>query len=133
MKSDEQILLELEQAAEGLLFMSESDYPFAVVRLEGPDEISSASLRQQAGEPEDAAVEIRSLEDFFRNAVSEEDWRGAQARADAKKYQLLVRMLKENLDDVKVYRIGETNIPVYIIGKSASGNWLGLSTRVVET
>jgi hypothetical protein len=32
-----------------------------------------------------------------------------------------------------VYRIGEVNMPVYIIGKSSSGSWLGLSTRVVET
>ena len=133
MKSDEQIMSELEQATEGLLFMSESDRPFELVRWEGTDEISSSHLRQLTGEAEDAPVTVQSLEDFFRTAASEEDWHNAEQRADAKKYQALERLLKENLNDIKVYRVGETSIPIYIVGKSASGSWLGLSTRVVET
>jgi hypothetical protein len=44
-----------------------------------------------------------------------------------------LRLLEENLADLKVFRVGVVNIPVYIAGRSASGNWLGVSTRVVET
>lgn len=36
MKTDEAIAQELEAATEGLLFMSESDYPFAVITWPGP-------------------------------------------------------------------------------------------------
>lgn len=132
MKTDDEILNELKEASTGLLFMSESDYPFEVVRL-GVDEPTLASLRQVSGEAADAPVETQSLEDFFRVAVSEEDWRSVAERADAKKYQALAALLKENLKDVKAYRVGSVNIPVYLIGQSAQGNWLGLSTRVVET
>ncbi|MDQ3743999.1 MAG: nuclease A inhibitor family protein [Acidobacteriota bacterium] len=42
-------------------------------------------------------------------------------------------LLEENLTDLKAYRVGLINIPVYVVGRSASGNWLGVSTRVVET
>ncbi len=132
MKTDEQILSELREASAGLLFMSESEYPFEVVRP-GADEPTPASLRQLSGGAADAPVETRSLEDFFRIAISEEDWRSAEERATAKKYQALVALLKENLMNVKAYRVGSINIPVYLIGQSAQGNWLGLSTRVVET
>jgi hypothetical protein len=132
MKTDEQILNELKEASAGLLFMSESEYPFEAVRL-GVVEPTPASLRQLSGGEADAPVETRSLEDFFRIAASEEEWRSFAERADAKKYQALAALLKENLKHVKAYRVGSVNIPVYLIGQSAQGNWLGLSTRVVET
>lgn len=132
MKTDDEILSELKEASAGLLFMSESEYPFEAVRL-GTDEPTPASLRRLSGGAADTPVETQSLEDFFRVAVSEEDWRNAAERADAKKYQALAALLKENLKHVKAYRVGSVNIPVYLIGQSAQGNWLGLSTRVVET
>jgi hypothetical protein len=65
--------------------------------------------------------------------VSEPDWKGAEELAIARRYQALLRLLKENLNDLKVYRVGRINIAVYIIGRSKAGNWLGISTRVVET
>jgi hypothetical protein len=133
MKSDVQIVSELREASAGLLFMSESDYPFEVVLWEGRSEISPEFLRQQTGEAFDATVQTQTVEEFFRVAASEAEWRSAQERVEAKRYQALIRLMKENLSGLKVYRVGQTNIPVYIIGKSLSGNWLGLATRVVET
>jgi hypothetical protein len=130
MKTDAQLLSELKAASAGLLFMSESDYPFEVVRF---DESTPAALRQASGEAAAAPVETQSIETFFRVAVSEEDWRSVVERATAKKYQALVALLKDNLTNVKAYRVGSINIAVYLIGQSAEGNWLGLSTRVVET
>jgi hypothetical protein len=133
MKTDEQILSELREASAGLLLMSESEYPFEVVRLETTSEINPAALRRLSGQAPDAQVETQSLEDFFRVAMSEEDWRSPAERAEAKRYQALTALLKENLTDVKAYRVGLVNIQVYLIGLSAQGSVLGLSTRVVET
>ena|SRR5438270_8935754 len=133
MKSDEEVLAELERATVGLLFISESDYPFEIVYWKELQEVSPQLLRSLTGHPESAPVEIVSLDDFFRVAVSEESWRSEESRRDAKKYRNLVRMLKDDLDEVKVYRIGGINISVYIIGRNRTGNWLGVSTRVVET
>ena len=133
MKTDEQVLGELERATAGLLFMSEADYPFRTVRLAGPAEPSPHRLREMAGAPADAPVAAQSLEEFFRVAAAEQEWKGERERAEARRYQALARLLKENLADLRVWRVGAVNIAVFVFGRGDSGNWLGLSTRVVET
>jgi hypothetical protein len=42
-------------------------------------------------------------------------------------------MLKNNLCDIKVYRFGRRNIDVYMVGKTPTGDYAGLATKVVET
>lgn len=134
MKSDEQVCLELHEATRGLLFMSESDYPFEVVRYEGSEEeMSPEHLRRVAGQEATVPVGEQSVADFFRVAAGEQEWKDEAQILLARKYQRLLKMLEENLKDVRVYRVGAVNIGVYILGRSEEGNWLGLSTRVVET
>ena len=131
MKTDEQVLGEIEGAARGLLMMSEADYPFAALRLEG--EIDEARLRELAGAAPDAPVKTQGLDEFFRAAASEPAWKGPEELATARRFQSLARALEENLADPRVYKVGEINMPVYVLGRSPAGRWLGLSTRVVET
>lgn len=133
MKSDEQLCGELEEATRGLTFMSESDYPVEVVRWEGVEEVSPDYLRDVAGQDATAAVEEKTVAEFFRVAAGEQEWKGEAELALARRYQSLVRLLEENLKEVKVYRVGVINIGVYVVGRSGEGNWLGVSTRVVET
>lgn len=132
-KSDEDVLDELERAIVGLLFISESDYPFETIYWKELPEISPQFLRNLTRHGESAPVEIMNLNDFFRVAVTEESWRSEESRRAAAKYRNLVRILKDDLEDAKVYRVGEINITVYIVGLNRTGNWLGVSTRVVET
>ncbi|HEY0324071.1 MAG TPA: nuclease A inhibitor family protein [Pyrinomonadaceae bacterium] len=133
MKTDEQLIKELEQAIAGLLFMSESDYPFQTFLWKDNVEVTEGYLRELAGKGVDAPVTAQSVDEFFRAAVSEPDWKGAEEIAVAKRYQALVGWLKENLSNLKVYRVGEIDIQVYIQGSSGSGSWIGISTRVIET
>jgi hypothetical protein len=133
MKTDEQLIKELEQLIAGLLFMSEADYPFQTLFWKKDIEVTDEYLRGQAGASLEAAVKAESVDKFFRAAVSEPDWKGTAELALAKRYQALVIWLKENLSNPKVYRVGEIDIKVYIPGRSNSGNWLGISTRVIET
>ena len=131
MKSDEEILAELSEATRGLLYMSESDYPFEPLRLEG--EPTPVRLRALAGAAGDAPVLTLSLEEFFRAPVSEPDRKGGAELASARRLQSLARALAENLSEVRAYKVGRINMPVYVLGRSPRGSWLGLSTRVVET
>lgn len=133
MKTDEQIIEELKRVTEKLLFMSEADYPFEVVRLESRAELSPQSLHEISGWPEDAPVKSISAEDFFRVAMSEPEWKREDQLTLARRYQALFRLLTENLSELRVHKIGSINMAVLILGRSPEGNWLGLSTRVVET
>lgn len=129
--TDEQLIRALEEATRGLTFMSESDYPFEVFRWEAAP--TDESLRALAGADAGAGVETQTAARFFRAPASEPDWKGAEERALARRFQQLQRLLEENLDDLKVYRVGSVNIAVFVAGRAPSGSWLGVSTRAVET
>ena len=130
--TDEQLLNELREATRGLTYMSESDYPFEVFNW-GAAEPTQDFLRGLTGEASDVQVETTSAANFFRVAVSEAEWKNADQLNEARRFQTLLRLLEQNLTNLRVYRVGAVNIPVYVAGRAASGNWLGVSTRVVET
>jgi hypothetical protein len=130
--TDEQILDALREATRGLTFMSESDYPLEVFNW-GAAEPTHEFLRGLTGEASDTPVETKTATDFFRVAASEPNWKGSEELVTARRFQTVQRLLEQNLTDVKVFRVGSINIPVYVAGRGASGNWLGVSTRVVET
>jgi hypothetical protein len=133
MGDDEQLERELGDAARGLLFMSESDYPVEVVRWQNVSDVTPGYLRALAGEGASAPVEAVSAEQFFRAAASEPGWKGAAEISTARRYQKLLRLLGERLEDVRAYRVGAVNVAIYVVGRSPGGDWLGVSTRVVET
>jgi hypothetical protein len=133
MKSDDGLLAESAEATDGLMMMSESDYPFVPFRWNTGTEITPESLRALAQESAASPVTEQNIDEFFRAVTSEPDWKGADDLKLARRYQSLVRLLKENLAELKVYRVGAVNISVYIIGRSNNGTWLGLSTKVIET
>ncbi|MDT5293517.1 MAG: hypothetical protein QOJ76_397 [Acidobacteriota bacterium] len=131
MKTDDQLIDELKEATRGLTFMSESDFPFEVFKWDA--EPTPDFLRRLTADDASAPVETRTAAEFFRAAASEPEWKAGDELAVARRYQALLRLLEENLTDLKVFRVGTINMPVYVAGRRPSGAWLGLSTRVVET
>jgi hypothetical protein len=124
----------LKQASEGLLFTSESEYPFEVFFWpEGREDINSEMILQRAGHPPNTSVKFVDLDSFFAIATTAQSWHDEKERDTVKKYQHLAKTLKENLIGLKVAYLGKINMDVYIIGKTTSGNLAGLSTKVVET
>ena len=115
--NDAEILQDLKRVTAGLLFMSESDYPFEVVHWENLTDVTHDFLCRLAGEPTGCQVEEMEVEDFLL----------------AEKYKNIVRVLSNNLTERKAYKVGKINMPVYVVGRSQRGNWLGVSTRVVQT
>jgi len=133
MKTDDEITKELQQATDGLLWMSESDYPFEAVKWDEVTTITEDLLRERAGEADDAPIETNSIEEFFRIATGEQVWHSAQEQTTARRYRRLVELLTENLTDAKAYRIGRINLEVLILGRSPAGTIMGIGTRLVET
>ena len=107
----------LSQAAAGLLFMSESDYPFELIQWEGPTEPTTDFIRNVAGEAKDSPVQKLEVEQFLNSG----------------RYQRLLLALQHELSDLRAYKVGRINMPVYVVGRSREGSWLGVATRVVET
>ncbi len=122
----------LKTASADLRFMSESDYPFELVLWSAAREATPENLLQHMGKPPGTLVKVVDLDSFFSSATQEQDWYGAEEKATVTKYRNLVETIKNNLTDVKVFRIGEIEIDVYIVGKVDAG-LVGLKTKVVET
>jgi hypothetical protein len=132
MKTVDQLIEGLRRATHGLMFMSESDYPFEVFKW-GRTKPTDAFLRGLTKQAAATPIETQTAAEFFRAAVSEPAWKGREELALARKFQALLRLLEGNLSDLKVFRVGTIDIHVYVVGRAPSGVWLGVSTRVVET
>jgi hypothetical protein len=129
----ESIATQLKQASEGLLFLSETDAPFEVIHWPAQGELTPPKLLQLTEHSPDDSVELVSVNDFFAMATQAEDWHDEEEREIVQRFQNLVSVLKQNLSQLQVYRVGSTDIDAYILGVTPSGNWMGLSTQLVET
>jgi hypothetical protein len=117
----------ISKASAGLVYPSESDAPFDLVRWDAaggdPSPATMAALggKGKKGRP----VQQVSPDELFA-ALAETD--------DAAKFKALEQALKAHLADLRVYRVGgPPKIDIYVLGRAASGEWLGLHTTSVET
>ncbi len=114
--------------------MSETDRPFEVLQWAGQTTpLTPDRVLQWTGKPQDSPVEVRSLDDFFERLMREQDWHSDQERAIAHRFRTLFELLQQHLSNTQVYRIGEIEIDIYIVGETASGNLIALQTQSVET
>jgi hypothetical protein len=131
----EELRIQFEEAVKDLLFMSEVDYPFEVLAWPGsahlPISVDTIGLLTET-KVEDFTEEC-TIDFLFRHAVKEFSWRNQQEIAIAKRYQDLMKLLKRNLSELKVFRFGRIELQVYILGRTSDGDILGLSTKQFET
>ena len=124
----------LKKASKGLLYPSESDEPFTAFTWGKADgTLAPETVRKLTKRDTDEPVEEVSPADFFKDLTAEQDWHEKEEKAQVKKFRELEQALQGNLADVKVFRVGETNIDIYVVGKTPEGDWAGLKTSAVET
>jgi hypothetical protein len=78
-------------------------------------------LLQLTEHPPDAPVKVVSADDFFARATQEEDWHDEEERETVKRFQNKVSVLKQNLSQLQVYRVGSIDIDAYIVGLRDGG------------
>lgn len=132
------IVEKLAIACKGLVMMSETEAPFAVVLFDDDlaEDLTIEKLLKLTRKPKDSKVEIVELDDFFFNAVTEEEWHNREEIEMVQRFQSLAQTLETNLTDIQVFRVRadlDAEIHVYILGRTAERNLAGLSTKVVET
>jgi Nuclease A inhibitor-like protein len=131
--TNKEITDQLKGASEGLLWMSESEYPFEVFLWEGAALLTHNEVIQKTGHSSDTPIETVTVDNFFSVATTSEDWHGDEEKEMVAKFKALAQTIKLNLANSTVYRLGKIEIDVYIIGETPTGDLAGLSTKVVET
>src|SRR5687768_12763638 len=108
----------IKAAAEGLLFMSESDYPLEIFTPETrpAGSLSDIVLLEWAQKPAGSLIEKAELQYFFRNQVRDLPEHSPEEKVRAERFRNLQKVLQEELTDVTVYRVGTTQVTALIIG-----------------
>lgn len=142
----------LEEAVQGLLFTSESDYSFQVLVLPGAGRplVTKLNIKKKIApfyvqRPEtmplaQRAVETRTLAALFKSYVHAQDWWGDFEKARAPGFKTLKSIVDTQLRHVHVYRVGpktpwglSPDIDVFIAGTTADGDVIVLWTVAIET
>jgi hypothetical protein len=129
------LLDQLKKASEGLLFISESEAPIEPFLWESSENatLDTQTILQKAGQSLDTPISVVELDNFFQNATTYQEWHSPQERERVAKFQTLAETLKQNLNEIKVYRIGHRTIDVCIVGQTTAGDYAGLFTKTIET
>ena len=127
-----EVIDRLKQATTDLMWSSESDYPFEIVSWELGVDLTPSDLFSNIYDT-DLSIESIPLIDLFEPVLTIEDWY-EQAELDlVDRYTNLLDSIDNNLSEVQVFRVGEVEIDIYIIGKTPTGDIVGLKTLSVET
>lgn len=126
-------LAPISKAAEGLLFSSESDYPLEPFSWTDPTPFSPDALYKLTTLPQATAVTKEALNTFFAPMLHVDANGSADAHARVARFRSLIRVLRQNLKDLAVYKLGSVEMPVFIVGRLPDGTIGGLRTTVVET
>ncbi|RYF54816.1 MAG: nuclease [Cytophagaceae bacterium] len=119
-----------------LLYPSESDEPLERVEtyLRMAEPLTVSHMKDWLMLPPSNYVEEITEAEFWEPVVTIEDWFGDDEKAKAAQFQKLKTYLETTLVDRQVFRVGQTEIDVYLLGKPKEGEpRVGLKTKVIET
>jgi hypothetical protein len=127
----------LAAATDGLLWMSESDYPFQYFERPGAgaraDVLTRAGFLALLGKPTSTPVEVRTLADMLSFVTRDDPTMTPEERATAARYRKLRSLLEANLQGITVLKVGRIEIEVYFVGRTRCGDVAGLRTTAIET
>lgn len=123
----------LSESVKDLWYMSETDAEINVFIGEKADSVTKEVIAEQAQIPFGTNVEEKNFADFFKNLTRIEDWYGDEEKETAQKFSTVEKLLKESLKDLKVFKVGQIEIDIYVVGLDSQNILSGIKTKAVET
>ena len=125
----------IKRATSGLVYQSETDAPVKPFRVDGftGDALSSEALLERLGREPSTPVTTVAFDEFFADLTADQDWYGDEERDMAKRYRRLVRVLERALADLRVFKVGEREVDLFVVGRTPGGVFMGVATKAVET
>ncbi len=128
-----ELMERLEQVCEGLIYISEIDANIEPFVGSKADIVTSDTALKYAGKDAAAPIEERDFEEFFKRLTTVREWHRDVEIEKAKKFQVLYELLKEDLRQIKVFRVGRIRLDIFVIGLDKYGSVVGVKTQAVET
>lgn len=118
-----------------LLYPSESDEPIDVVTcyLKQPEPLIVTQIKEWLLLPPSVYVAETPEADFWEPVVTQQDWYGDEEKARTDKFGQLKEAIEHTLTVRQIFRVGDTEIDVYLLGLQENGERAGIKTKVVQT
>ena len=121
------------KACEGLFYISETDagiHPFFGSKSDG---VTSEQLMKTLRTENRTTIDEQPFAEFFSRLTKIQDWFTPVETERVKRFLKLQNLLKDNLKDITVLRIGRKRIDIFVVGVDKSGKLAGIRTMAVET
>ncbi|MBZ4189610.1 nuclease A inhibitor family protein [Niabella beijingensis] len=129
-----EFLTQLQEHTRGVVFISESEYPFEIQQLDAlsPDSIV-AKVAELSG-AQSTQVKAHTAEQFFSKVQRTADPADAPVVANAQKIKALYDFLNARLTQLQVYRVeAGVQVPIYILGLLPDQTVAGIKTTSIES
>lgn len=119
----------------GLFYPSESDEPIEAVTcyLSQPDPLSVSQIKDWQMLPPAIYVDELPEAEFWEPVITDEEWYTDEERQRTSQFTQLKTKVEAELTVRQVFRIGETERDVYMLGRQANGERAGFKTKIVQT
>lgn len=118
-----------------LLWASEADYPLALCswQSQASAPLTVEQLLVLTEHAPNTLVKQVDFLSFFEPATCHQNWYGEEEDKIASQYRHLVQLLQAELIDLQVFKVGEQELDIYIVGHTPDQQLVGITTKVVET
>lgn len=132
-KSTSDLARRIELICEKLVYMSETDAAVSLFTA-GPVRVLDAETMRSVTSPAvDVLVEEVDAGKFFARLTHGAPWHNEEMRTRKEKFLELHTLVEENLQELKVFKIGEVRVRIYAVGLDDHNNIIGVETEAVET
>ena len=118
-----------------LFYPSESDEPleFVTCYLKQAEPLTVSQVKDWQMLPPSIYVDEMPESEFWEPVVTEQDWYGDEEKKRTARFQTLKTLMENELTTRQVFRVGESEIDVYLLGRQADGTRAGIKTKIVQT
>jgi hypothetical protein len=118
-----------------LLYPSESDEPLALTTcyLKQAEPLTVSQIKDWQMLPPSVYVEEMPEADFWEPVTTQQTWYEEEEKKRTATFRALKEVVEQALTVRQVFRVGETEMDVYLLGRQESGDRAGLKTKVVQT
>ena len=132
-KKDVSLAREIKEVSKDLFYLSEIDtevFPFVG---EECVLVNKENLLFQIQATSDLKIQEISFEEFFENLIKIEEWFEKEEIENAERFTKLKKLLEENLEDLKVFKVGKVDMDIFVVGLNKEKFLMGVQTKAIET
>ena len=127
------LLEEIKKASKDLYYISETDAEITAFDGGKSEHLSIEIILERTKSAKESKVEERDFDEFFERLTKIQDWFEEEETENANRFAYLRDLLKSNLRDLKIYKVGEVQVKIYAAGLDAEDDLFGIETEAVET